>query len=108
MINDIITVTELSRLTGKTRPTVYKYVKDYEQARYDSVPYTFLMLLELMEDEKTTKRDIIEYCKKHYSDGEELSPLLSDVIELLKSNSDRIDLEKIKTIIIKEIKKNEK
>ena len=108
MINDIITVTELSRLTGKTRPTVYKYIKDFEADRYDAVPYTFLMLLEMAESEKTTRQDIIEYCKKFYSMGEELSPLLSDIIELLKNHKDTLDLEKIKAIIEKEIRKNEK
>ena len=51
MINDIITVTELSRLKGKTRPTVYKYIKDFEADRYDAVPYTFLMLLEMAESD---------------------------------------------------------
>ena len=35
VINDLITVTELSRLTGKTRPTVYKYIKDFERERYE-------------------------------------------------------------------------
>ena len=108
VINDLITVTELSRLTGKTRPTVYKYIKDFERERYDSVPYTFLMLLEFAENEDTTRQDIIEYCEKHYSSGKELSPLLSEVIELLKNNSEKIDLEKIKHLIEKEIKRNEK
>ena len=108
MITDIITITELSRLTGKTRPTVYKYIKDFEQDRYDAVPYTFLMLLELAEGDDTTRQDIVEYCKKHYSSGEELSPLLSDVIELLKDHANNIDLEKIKIFIEKEIKRNEK
>ena len=108
MINDIITVTELSRLTGKTRPTVYKYIKDFEADRYDAVPYTFLMLLELAESEDTTRQDIIEYCKKYYSGGEELSPILSDIIELLKAHQDSIDLERLKHSIEKEIRKNEK
>ena len=108
MITDIITVTELSRLTGKTRPTVYNYVKDFEDAKYDSVPYTFLMLLELAEDEETTRQDVINYCNKHYSGTEELSPLLADVIELIKKHSDIINLEKLKMFIEKEISKNEK
>ena len=29
-ITDIVTITELSKLLGKSRPTVYKYVSDYE------------------------------------------------------------------------------
>lgn len=108
MINDLLTVTELSRLTGKTRPTVYKYIKDFEADRYDTVPYTFLMLLELAEEDDTTREDIIKYCEKHYSSGKELSPLLSEIIELLKNHSESIDLERIKHIIEKEIKRNEK
>ena len=108
MINDLLTVTELSRLTGKTRPTVYKYIKDFEADRYDAVPYTFLMLLELAEGEDTTREDIIKYCEKHYSSGKELSPLLSEIIELLKDHRESINLERIKHIIEKEIKRNEK
>jgi len=108
VINDLITVSELSRLTGKTRPTVYKYIKDFEADRYDSVPYTFLMLLELAEEENTTRQDIIAYCEKHYSAGKELSPLLSEIIELLKDHSESIDLNKVKHLIEKEIKRNEK
>ena len=108
MITDLLTITELSRLTGKTRPTLYKYIKDFESSRYDAVPYTFLMLLELAESEEASRQDIIEYCKKHYSEGVELSPLLSEVIELLKKHSDTVDLNKVKHLIEKEIKRNEK
>ena len=108
MITDIITVTELSRLTGKTRPTVYKYIKDFEDAKYDSVPYSFLMLLELAENEETSRADVIAYCKKHYASGDEISNELADIIELLKANEDIIDLEKIKIIIEKDIRKNAK
>ena len=30
-ITDMISITELSRLLKKTRPTVYKYVSDFEK-----------------------------------------------------------------------------
>ena len=31
-ITDRITITELSRMLGKSRPTVYKYIADFERA----------------------------------------------------------------------------
>ena len=41
-ITDYMTVTELARLTHKSRPSIYKYVESYEQNNYDDIPYSII------------------------------------------------------------------
>ena len=108
-LNDFVSITELSRLTGRTRPTLYKYIKDYSEGNYDEIPYSFLMLIRLGEEEETTRRDILEYCEKHYSQGEkdkgEREPGLEKIIELITQNKDKLDFDRLTEIIEKELKK---
>ena len=33
-VTDLITITELSRIMNKSRPTIYKYISDFEEERY--------------------------------------------------------------------------
>ena len=41
-ITNYITITELARLTHKSRPSIYKYVENYEVSNYDDVPYSII------------------------------------------------------------------
>ena len=43
-IVEVITISELSRLTKKSRPTLYKYINDYENQVYDNIPFNFIKL----------------------------------------------------------------
>ena len=104
-LTDFMCITELARRTGRTRPTLYKYVKDYEEERFDDIPYSFLKLMQLAEEPDTSRRDLIEYCEKHYSKGDERTPELRELIELITANADKLDLPRIKKIIETEIKK---
>ena len=107
-LGNLVTVTELSRLTGKTRPTIYKYMKDFEDGKYDDIPYTFLMLLELGRRAGATKAEVIAYCEKNFPKGkaEGASPLAREVADLILENEKSLDLERLRTMITKEIEKN--
>ena len=106
IITDLISITELSRLTNKSRPTLYKYVNDFSLRKFDEIPYSFIVLFKMIEEHNTSKRDIIEYCEKNYScSSHKYDQELSEIIELLNANREKIDLSKIKTFIEENLKK---
>ncbi|MBQ8717530.1 MAG: hypothetical protein IJY43_06790 [Clostridia bacterium] len=63
-ITDIISITELSRLTGKSRPTIYKYINDYNIGNLDDIPFSMIKLFKMSAF--ASKADIIAYCYKTY------------------------------------------
>lgn len=111
-ITDFITITELSKLLGKSRPTVYKYVSDYEAGRYSALPHSVKSLFDKIVSGETSKRSVFEYCdhwflgnifsKKH---TEQKSVSVGEIVKLVKDNADKLDLLKLKKYIEEEIEK---
>ena len=97
-------ITELSNLTGKTRPSIYKYLKAYQECKYDDLPYSFIQLFSLMEKEGTTRKEIIEYCEKNFKTVDE-DIKVNEIVNLIKNNKDKLDLDKLKKIVEEEIQK---
>ena len=64
LITDLISITELSRLTKKSRPTIYKYINEYNNGNYDEIPYSMINLFKMAET--ATKSEIISYCNATY------------------------------------------
>lgn len=103
VITDIITITELSRLTQKSRPTLYKYVNDYKNNNLDEIPYSFIKLFDLARD-GGSKNSIIDYCKFTYGETSVNKEDINKIFFLISENADKIDLKKIINIIEEEIK----
>lgn len=104
-ITDMITITELSRLLGKSRPTVYKYISDFEQGDYSSLPHSVKKLFMDIQSGEIPKKGIYEYCE-HWFAGETPTPkqkkqtvTLKEIISTLKKNERKLDLEKLKNYI---------
>jgi hypothetical protein len=111
-ITDIVTITELSKLLGKSRPTVYKYVSDYEAGNYSALPHSVRSLFDKITSGETSKRGVFEYCDHWFtsrtdtSRGEaKKSVTLKEVIRLIKDNEGRLNLAKIKSYIEEELRK---
>ncbi len=110
-ITDIVTITELSKLLGKSRPTVYKYVSDYESGNYSAIPHSVKSLFDKIMSGETSKRGVFEYCdhwfaskaQAHEGNGGEKPTTLKEVIKLLKDNERRLNLGKIKKYIEEEL-----
>ncbi|MBQ7343818.1 MAG: hypothetical protein IJW53_03525 [Clostridia bacterium] len=108
-ITDIVTITELSNLLGKSRPTVYKYVSDYESGNYSAIPHSVKSLFDKIMSGETSKRGVFEYCdhwfagKAQSSASGEKPTTLKEVIKLLKDNERRLNLGKIKKYIEEEL-----
>ncbi len=108
-ITDIVTITELSNLLGKSRPTVYKYVSDYESGNYSAIPHSVKSLFDKIMSGETSKRGVFEYCdhwfagKAQSSVSGEKPTTLKEVIKLLKDNERRLNLGKIKKYIEEEL-----
>ena len=66
-ITDQVTITELSRLTKRSRPTIYKYINDYLSGNYDDIPFSFLKLFQMSSN--CSKSDIEHYCHKTYGNN---------------------------------------
>lgn len=97
-------ITELSNLTGKTRPSIYKYLKAYQDCKYDDLPYSFIQLFNLMEKENVTRKEIIEYCENNFKTIDQ-DIKVYEIVNLIKSNKDKIDLDNLKKIVEEEISK---
>ena len=102
MTLDDFGITELSRLLKRSRPTVYKYITDYKGKRFDSIPNSIKELFDRIEN-GCTKSELYAYCESNFFEKEIHSEGLKQLINLIISNQDIIDLEKIKNLIIGEI-----
>ena len=113
-ITDMLSISELSRLLKKSRPTVYKYVFDYENGSFSGIPSMVKKLFDEIRLEKISKREVYAYCERWFLDGaaerkdkenKESAVTLKDVIKLLKTNQDKLNFFKVKEYIEKEIGK---
>ena len=100
-VTEFMTVTELSRLTHKSRPSIYKYVESYEQNNYDDIPYSIIELFKMIES-GSSKQNVIDYCNKKFGNTTDNS--IQEIVNLLNDNKDKIDMDKIKLMIEEEIK----
>ena len=105
MIKDnlLFTITELSNLTGKTRPTLYKYINAYDDGDLDSVPYSFIQLFNLMERPNIKRSDVVNYCNANFISVDK-DEEVSIFVKFIKENKEKIDFIKIRKIIEEEIK----
>ena len=97
-------ITELSNLTNKTRPTLYKYIKAYESDNLDDLPYSFIQLFNLMNKPGVKRKEIVEYCQNNFQNVDD-DVKVSEIVTLIKENKDKINLEKLKKRIEEEINK---
>lgn len=102
-ITDLISVTELSRLTNKSRPTIYKYINDYNIGNFDDIPYSFIELLKMSKS--SSREEIIKFCYNAYGQPScGFDSEVQEIITLITKNKDKINLKKIKEFIQGEIK----
>ena len=103
LITDLISITELSRLTKKSRPTIYKYINEYGKGNYDDIPYSVINLFKMAET--STKSEIISYCNATYGTtySANCDEELQELIDLIVSNKEHLDITKMKNNILEEI-----
>jgi hypothetical protein len=99
-VTDLLTITELSRITNKSRPTLYKYISDFELGALDEIPPVMVKLFQSIVSGEFSKKDVYSYCDIYFMDDSELK----DVILLIKENSKKLNLERLKEFILKEIR----
>lgn len=103
---DNVSITVLSRLTGKSRPTLYKYMDCFRRGAYDEIPYTFIRLFEEISSGRFSKEDVYAYCARYFANGASMvvaDPEVRELFELILANREKLDIEKIKTTIEKEL-----
>ena len=108
-ITDMISITELSRILNKSRPTVYKYISDFESGKTAGLPLSVKKLFTQIAAGDIPKRGIYEYCEHWFAGGEvqgvskSKTVMLKEIVKLLKDNEKKLNLEKIKAYIEKEL-----
>ena len=104
-VTDAITITELSRLLQKSRPTIYKYVVDFEEGNLDAIPYNVKELFRRIEEEDLSHDEILEYCHIRFGAGDStLSIEAKKAIDFIKDNQDRLDFERLHKLMRKALK----
>jgi len=103
MINKTITITELSTLTGKSRPTLYKYYAYYSNNVFDDIPFSIKTLFDIACKKDADKKEIINYCNKTFKNIDDDIDI-SEIITLIKNNKEKIDLKMLKKAIKEGIK----
>lgn len=101
-INDTISITEISRLTNKSRPTIYKWLSLYESGKRDELPGAVVELFDLIV-QNGSKKDVYTFCEGKFFDAEGDETLM-EIVNLLRSNKNKLNLKKIKEIILEELK----
>ena len=99
-VTDLITITELSRITNKSRPTIYKYISDFESEKYDEIPNVVLKLFNSIKNGDFSKKDIYGYCETYFMGDDELS----EIFALIKEYRAKLNLGKLKDFILKEVR----
>lgn len=101
-ITEFITITELAPLLSITRPTLYKYVVDYEAGDYRNIKYDIVVIFDYISKEAKNKVEIIDFIKAQTK--EEDSPLIKEIKALLKSDK---AFEELLTFLVKHIRSYE-
>ncbi len=118
-ITDIITISELSRLINISRPTLYKYIEDFENNRFGGISYDYVLLFQFIVNDNTiSKKQIYDYCANTFrvtSDKVILEKLkmkmeedndYKDTISLLVNNMDKIDIKELNEYINNKLGEN--
>lgn len=103
LITDTISITELSRLTNKSRPTIYKWLTLYEKGELNELPAAIVELFDLIAD-RGSKKDIYSFCEEKFFNAPD-DDELKEIFGLLRSNKDKLDMKIIKKIIMEELNK---
>lgn len=102
MITDTMTITELSRLTNKSRPTIYKWLTLYKSGKAQELPSAIQELFDIIEHTRS-KKEAYAFCEKMFCNEQE-DGCLKEIFDLLRENRDKLDLNKIKNYIMEELK----
>lgn len=102
-ITDITTITELSNLMHKSRPTVYKWIGEYERGEREEVPYMAVKLFDALCTGRMKKSELYAYCEQNFCPKSGDADL-DEVIAVLRKNRETLDLDKIKKFLEREIK----
>ena len=104
VITDIISITELSRLTKKSRPSIYKYINEYNDRNFDDIPFSFIKLLDMAYTNRS-KAEIIAYCHTTYGTDatSSLDRETQELINLIVLNRNAIDINRVKKFILEEL-----
>ena len=95
-------ITELANLTGKTRPSLYKYINAYEEGRYDDLPFSFIQLFNLMSKPNIKRKEVVDYCEANFK-SVDTDIKVNEIFNLIKNNKDKINLDNLKKLLEEEI-----
>ncbi|MDE6276211.1 MAG: hypothetical protein K2M75_06725 [Clostridia bacterium] len=101
-ITDNVTITELSRLTNKSRPTIYKWITLYENESKEELPQVIAQLFDMIA-ENASKKDIYQFCEDQFVARNEDEDL-EEILQLLRKYRGKLNLERIRNFILEEMR----
>lgn len=92
-----ITISELSRILNISRPTLYKYVEEYECEFIQNIPDGILEIFDYIYSDKSyDKNDIMQFCIANHNSN--TKDFVIDKIKMLMKVDDNFTDELIKFI----------
>ena len=90
--NGKITIAELSRIIDVSRPSLYKYVEEFETKKIINIPEKIRILFEFVySNDCYGKQDIIEYCACNFS-SKNTSSLIDEIKILISDDEFKLKL----------------
>jgi|GEM_PF-1345083 len=78
-------LTELSNYLNFSRPTMYKYIEDYEKRNYSKIDYNVMQVLKFINKKSTiSKLQVIDYIINLNADSSKLDDKIADLINTEK------------------------
>ncbi|MGL4949567.1 MAG: hypothetical protein ACRC5M_04235 [Anaeroplasmataceae bacterium] len=119
-LNNKITISELSRLINISRPSLYKYISDYENELKTNIPNKIIELIDfILSDSTIFKEQIYEYTKSIFETKDDDKTIIDKLKLIIKDdvkkekviflidNIDLIDLEDLEYIVEEELDEEE-
>lgn len=77
-----IRLTELSNYLNFSRPTLYKYIDDYEKRNYSKIDYNVLQVLKFINNRKTvSKLQVIDYIVNFNKETDIINDRIDEIID---------------------------
>lgn len=83
-------------------------MNEYQRANYDEVPYSIMILFDMILSSNIPREKIIQYCSEKFGNDDNENAEIKEIVQLIYDHYEEIDLNEIKEFIKERINVNGK